>query len=102
MDENKVFLKRGDNMIVTTEQLLQQITDILGDRTDDESLSLLENASDTLNQYTDAENWKQKYEDNDKEWRERYKKRFMGDSDEPPLDNSGEEMLTYEQLFERG
>lgn len=87
-------------MIVTTEQLLQQITDILGDRTDDESLSLLENASDTLNQYTDAENWKQKYEDNDKEWRERYKKRFMGDDDEPPIDDPDETMLTYEQLFE--
>lgn len=87
-------------MIVTTEQLLQQITDILGDRTDDESLSLLENASDTLNQYTDAENWKQKYEDNDKEWRERYKKRFMGDDDEPPIDDPDEVMLTYEQLFE--
>lgn len=87
-------------MIVTTEQLLQQITDILGDRTDDESLSLLENASDTLNQYTDAENWKQKYEDNDKEWRERYKKRFMGDADEPPINEPDEPMLTYEQLFE--
>lgn len=86
-------------MIVTTEQLLQQITDILGDRTDDESLSLLENASDTLNQYADTENWKQKYEDNDKEWRERYKKRFMGDSDEPPIDDGDEIMLTYEQLF---
>lgn len=100
MDENKVFLKRGDNMIVTTEQLLQQITDILGDRTDDESLSLLENASDTLNQYTDAENWKQKYEDNDKEWRERYKKRFMGEDDNPPMNDPEETMLTYEQLFE--
>lgn len=87
-------------MIVTTEQLLQQITDILGDRTDDESLSLLENASDTLNQYTDAENWKQKYEDNDKEWRERYKKRFMGDDDDPPIDDPDETLLTYEQLFE--
>lgn len=86
-------------MIVTTEQLLQQINDILGGRTDDESLSLLENASDTLNQYTDAENWKQKYEDNDKEWRERYKKRFMGDDDEPPLDDPDVKMLTYEQLF---
>lgn len=87
-------------MIVTTEQLLQQITDILGDRTDDESLSLLENASDTLNQYTDAENWKQKYEDNDKEWRERYKKRFMGEDDNPPMNDPEETMLTYEQLFE--
>ena len=87
-------------MIVTTEQLLQQITDILGDRTDDESLSLLENASDTLNQYADEENWKQKYEDNDKEWRERYKKRFMGEGDNPPMNDPEETMFTYEQLFE--
>lgn len=49
------------------------ITKFLGDRTDDEAIALLETID---NEGVDEENWKQKYEDNDVEWRKKYTERF--------------------------
>lgn len=46
----------------------------IGDRTDDEAISILETIND--DGIDDAEDWHQKYLDNDKEWRERYTARF--------------------------
>lgn len=49
------------------------ITKFLGDRTDDEAIALLEKIDD---EGVDTEDWKNKYEENDKEWREKYTARF--------------------------
>ena len=49
------------------------ITKFLGDRIDDEAIALLETID---NEGVDEENWKQKYEDNDAEWRKKYTERF--------------------------
>lgn len=49
------------------------IVNFLGDRTDDEAIALLETVD---NEGVDTENWKEKYEQNDKEWREKYTSRF--------------------------
>lgn len=58
------------------------ITNFLGDRTDDEAIALLE-AID--NEGVDEENWKQKYEENDAEWRKKYTERFKeGKASVPP------------------
>ena len=46
----------------------------IGDRTDDEAISILETIND--DGIDDSEDWHQKYIDNDKEWRERYTARF--------------------------
>lgn len=46
----------------------------VGDRTDDEAISILETIND--DGIDDGEDWYQKYIDNDKEWRERYTARF--------------------------
>lgn len=46
----------------------------VGDRTDDEAISILETIND--DGIDDGEDWRQKYVDNDKEWRERYTARF--------------------------
>lgn len=46
----------------------------VGDRTDDEAISILETIND--DGVEDGEDWHQKYVDNDKEWRERYTARF--------------------------
>lgn len=46
----------------------------IGDRTDDEAISVLEVIND--DGIEDGEDWHQKYIDNDKEWRERYTARF--------------------------
>ena len=46
----------------------------IGDRTDDEAISILETIND--DGIEDGEDWHQKYVDNDNEWRERYTARF--------------------------
>ena len=46
----------------------------IGDRTDDEAISILETIND--DGIEDGEDWHQRYLDNDKEWRERYTARF--------------------------
>lgn len=54
----------------------------VGDRTDDEAISILETINDDG---IDDEDWHQKYVDNDKEWRERYTARFKeGGTYQPP------------------
>lgn len=71
--------------IKTQEELLNSIKELLKDDTSDESISLLEDVSDTLTELSanqDTENWKQKYEDNDKQWRQKYRDRFFNTGSE--------------------
>lgn len=67
--------------VLNRETFLSRINAILGDRSDDEALSFIEDATDTFDDITskasDPEDWKKKYEDNDKEWRDKYRKRFF-------------------------
>ena len=73
--------------IVSKEDLMERVKARIGDDTSDESLAFIEDITDTLNDYEakvsnpDTENWKEKYETLDKEWREKYKARFF--SSEP-------------------
>lgn len=89
-------------MIRTLEELLSDV----GEGTDDKTLALLENIRDTYNDLaskaSDPENWKQKYEDIDKEWREKYRSAFMN----PPVppnnsdpDPEPPKSLRFEDLF---
>lgn len=69
------------------DEILEAIKTRVGDNTDDESISLLEDVSDTLT-YLETraggdEDWKTKYEENDKLWRERYTNRFFSKEPEP-------------------
>lgn len=89
-------------MIRTLEELLSDV----GEGTDDNTLALLENIRDTYNDLSskasDPENWKQKYEDNDKEWREKYRNAFMNPPvpDNPPHpDPEPPKSLRFEDLF---
>lgn len=74
--------------IVEKEVLMQKLKTTLGD--DDNSISLLEDISDTINDYStrlnESGDWKAKYDENDKQWRERYRERFFeGDSSTLPV-----------------
>ena len=55
----------------------------IGDRTDDEAISVLEAIND--DGIEDGEDWHQKYIDNDKEWRERYTLRFKEGGTPQPI-----------------
>ena len=79
--------------IRTQEELMTQIRARIGDDNSDEALGLLEDISDTFGDLSkkatpDGEDWKQKYQDLDKEWRDKYKARFFEGSNEPPQPQS--------------
>lgn len=73
----------------------------------DESISLLEDLSDTFedlfSQVLQAGDYKRKYEENDAEWRKRYHDRFFSAAEETTIkedDKDGDvEKKTYESLF---
>lgn len=97
-------------MIKSKDEILASITARIGDDTSDDAISLLEDVTDTLEEYerktNDQTNWEQKYNDNDKMWREKYKERFLSDaetgkeSSEDFGDNESENSpKTFEDLF---
>lgn len=71
--------------VKSREELLDALKFTIGDSTDDSALSLLEDFTDTLNDYEeknkDKTDWKSKFEENDKAWKQRYKERFFNDGD---------------------
>ena len=78
--------------IKTREELMQSISSLVGDSTDDNALALIEDIQDTLNNLTENSNtnWKEKYENNDKEWRNKYKERFFNGKTEEEFINEDE------------
>lgn len=94
-------------MVVTLDEIKEKIKKVIGDNTDDDTLSLLEDVEDTYTSLKtgDGEDWKKRYEDNDKEWRKRYRERFYGNKiDEADIEDEGitenEEKTKFEELFE--
>ena len=87
--------------IRTREELLGQLKTVLGDNASDEALGLVEDFSDTMTGLAEQEDWKKKYEDNDAEWRAKYKARFFATS---PVDGQEKEKerpepRSYADLF---
>lgn len=69
--------------VLSKEDFLNLIKERTKDNTDDDTLKFIEDATDTINSLsnTDGEDWKTKYEDNDKMWRQKYKERFFSAGD---------------------
>lgn len=102
--------------ILKKEELFNKIHSVLGKLETDESVSFLEDMTDTYNHMEevangDGEDWKQKYLDNDRAWQKRYTDRFIHN---PSINNFGTndssnsnepseiekaESLTYNDLF---
>lgn len=68
--------------VLTQSEFMEKLKTIIGDRTDDEAISFIEDCKDTIT--VDKDDWKQKYDDAikeketlDKEWRTRYTERFF-------------------------
>lgn len=89
----------------TTQEIIDALKESFGESPDDTQLAMLEDISDTFTDLNkkSGEDWKTKYEENDKAWRKRYTDRFSGkaDSDTDTLeeDNEPQKPLTYESLF---
>ena len=94
-------------MVKTKEEILNSIKDILKDDTSDTALSLIEDLSDTLDNVnsSDDTDWKTKYEENDAQWRQRYRDRFFSkpaqEEEEPddPVPEETSEPKTFSDLF---
>ena len=92
--------------IVSKEDLLSRLTAIIGEDQNDDAITLVEDMTDTFNDFDsktkDGTNWKQKYEDNDKAWRQKYIDRFNKGVVEEPEDEPEEEHEApkrFEELF---
>lgn len=77
--------------VLSHDDFMSAIQDLAGDRADDNTLIMIENFTDTFNDLetraSDTTDWKTKYEQNDNEWREKYKARFFeGDAGTNPAD----------------
>lgn len=95
--------------VVSKESLLERIRDLTaGENSEsDESISLLEDLSDTFedlsSQVLQAGDYKKKYEENDAEWRKRYHDRFFSVVEETTSKEDDKdddvEKKTFESLF---
>lgn len=90
---------------LSKDELLEKVRTYVGDRTDDETLAIIEDISDSFDS-SDADEWRQKFEENDKMWRDKYISRFFEKNDdgtEDPTDEKDDEekeYKTFEDLFE--
>ena len=93
--------------IRTREEILESIRNIVGDSTDDNTLQVLEDVTDTFtdfeNKTADQTDWKAKYEENDAEWRKKYTERFYSSDPnpdpEPPKPDDTPKPKTFAELF---
>lgn len=74
--------------VKTREEILESFKTRLGENPDDESISFLEDFTDTLDDFEkrakgDGTDWKSKYEENDANWRKKYTERFFSVEPEP-------------------
>lgn len=74
--------------VKTREEILESFRTRLGENPDDDSISFLEDVTDTLDDFEkrangDGTDWKSKYEENDANWRKKYTERFFSYEPEP-------------------
>lgn len=94
-------------MIKTKDEIIEKISAVIGEDNSEAAISLLEDVTDTLEDYEaktkDSTDWKKRYEENDNEWRQKYRERFLEKSDdneaEDEIIEDEPEVLTYDALF---
>lgn len=89
---------------LSKDELIEKVKKYVGDRTDDETIEIIEDITDSIDT-SDADEWKQKYEENDKMWRDKYVSRFFDKKQEDPEASTEpeeeKEYNSYEDLFEK-
>lgn len=95
----------------TIDEILESVKTRVGDSTEDADIEFIEDVSDTLNDLktkaSGQEDWKAKYEENDKTWREKYKERFFSTEenekdeleDNNDIEMKDEKPKTFADLF---
>lgn len=92
--------------VKTREEILESLRGRFGDEPTDEDITMLEDITDTFTDLeektSDATNWKNKYEENDKAWKKKYSERFFNKEVDVPNDKDEPDdkpMKTYDDLF---
>ena len=88
---------------LSKDELIEKVKKYIGDRTDDETIEIIEDITDSIDT-SDADEWKRKYEENDKMWRDKYISRFFDEKEEEfetPTEHEEEEYNSYEDLFKK-
>lgn len=90
---------------LSKDELIEKVKKYVGDRTDDETIEIIEDITDSIDT-SDADDWKKKYEENDKMWRDKYVSRFFDKKEEDletPTEHEEEEKEynSYDDLFEK-
>lgn len=89
---------------LSKDELIEKVRKYVGDRNDDETIEIIEDISDSIDS-SDADEWKQKYEENDRMWRDRYISRFVEKKEDEPdtptePEEEEKEYISFEDLFE--
>lgn len=90
--------------ILSKDELIEKVRKYVGDRKDDDTIEIIEDISDSIDS-TEADEWKKKYEENDKMWRDKYISRFVEKKEDEPdtpteHDEEEKEYNSFEDLFE--
>ena len=94
--------------VKSREELLNSLSAIIGEEPDDNGIAFMEDLTDTVTDFEERtkEDWKTKYEENEKAWKKKYTERFMKGSNNPPQDDDPDEHddenkrpRTFEELF---
>ena len=94
--------------VKTREEILKSLRDRFGEEPTNEDISMLEDITDTFKDFeektSDATNWKNKYEENDKAWKKKYSDRFFSKDDDKnnkdePEGPDDKQMKTFDDLF---
>lgn len=91
----------------TKDELLGQLKVRIGDDASDDTLTLLEDITDTFDDYesktADTTNWKDKYEELDASWKKKYRDRFFNttkEEDETNVEDDAPKKYSFDSLFE--
>lgn len=92
---------------LSKDELIEKVKKYVGDRTDDETIEIIEDISDSVDA-SDEDEWKKKYEENDKMWRDKYIERFSEKKEEEKLtpteheeEEEEKEYNSYDDLFKK-
>lgn len=97
-------------MKLNREDFMNAISAIVGERTDDEALSFVENMTDTYDSFGDSEKDKtiaelqNRLEETEQSWRKKYRDRFYGGTDEEenpsnqPNEEDKDKMIEAEEI----
>ena len=95
--------------VLTRDEFFDRVQKIVGTDTSDDSLTFIEDMTDTYNNLDEKANgdgtdWEQRYKDLNESWKEKYKKRFFSGGGsvlaKEVVDEEKEKDVTYDDLFE--